>query len=169
MERHKTKINSEKIVSVSAIVIAVASIVVTIWQGMEMRKHNRLSVKPRLEISYEAARDYFGYVLTNKGLGPAVITYRKFFIDGQELNYQGFSGYEDFIEKLGMKGHKFSSTSIYPGQTVLPNERVNIIRFYYNDDDKPETLIPQIYRRVRMEIGYQSMYQEDFVCRLPHK
>ena len=74
MNNRNKKISSDKIVSYSAIIIAMASIFVANWQGIETRNHNRLSVRPKLEIIFESGKDSFGYYLLNNGLGPAIVT-----------------------------------------------------------------------------------------------
>ena len=72
---------SDIVVSFSAMAIALASIIISIWQGIEMRRHNRLSVRPRLEIVYRVDDQWFGYILINNGLGPAVISSKTIFVD----------------------------------------------------------------------------------------
>lgn len=46
------KISGEQVVAASALVTAVASICVSVWLGLETRRHNRLSVQPRLDITF---------------------------------------------------------------------------------------------------------------------
>jgi len=167
MGKWSIKISSDKIVSISAIIIAVASIVVTTWQGLETRRHNRLSVRPKLEIIFESGKDSFGYKLMNNGLGPAIVTGKKIFIDGEEIQYTGFSGYDEFIDKLGMRNHNVTHTGIYSGKTIKTSEIENIFRFYLAEDDDLESLLPKIYNRVCIEIYYKSMYNEPFICKIP--
>ena len=167
----KKRIPMDTVVSFSAIVVAIASIVVTVWQGIEMRKHNRLSVRPRLEITYEVNKKGFGYVLKNNGLGPAVVTSKKFFVDGKEVQEDGFSGYDVFIEKLGLKNRQVVYTGIFPGKTITAGAKLDIIRFFWKEgetvDSLLQTLLPQVYNRISLEIGYKSMYNEMFVARIP--
>ena len=167
MASNKRKISSDTVVSLSAIIIAIASIVVTIWQGIENRNHNRLSVRPKLEINFQLTKDNFGYILKNNGLGPAVITDKKLFVDGKEISYSGFSGYDDFIEKLGLKDRKVTHMGIYPGKTIKANEQINIIGFSINKSDDLDSLLPKIFSRVKIKIGYKSMYDERFACEIP--
>ena len=47
------KISSDTILLVSAIIIATISIIISLWEGIETRKHNRLSVQPRMEIYFD--------------------------------------------------------------------------------------------------------------------
>ncbi len=161
------KLSSDTIVSVSAIVIALASIIVTTWQGIETRKHNRLSVRPKLEIVFESGKGHFGYVVKNNGLGPAIITGKKIFVDGEEINYRGFSGLSDFIEKLNLDNRDLSHGAIFPGKSFMNGEVQYIVNFEMTEKDDPEKLLPEIYKRVGFEITYESMYGEPFVCKIP--
>lgn len=90
------------VVSVLTIVVALAAILLSVWEGLENRRHNRLSVLPHLE-PFEA--DYtsdtpinikyfrllsnmdslhaLSYGLENSGLGPAVIENVVVFKDNQ--------------------------------------------------------------------------------------
>jgi hypothetical protein len=52
-------LTSDHILSISAIVIALASICVTLWKGSEIRKHNRLSVLPKIQIAYSTSAESF--------------------------------------------------------------------------------------------------------------
>lgn len=160
-------ISSEKILSISAIIIAVASISVAVWEGIETRKHNLLSVRPKLEIFYNSNKSSFGYVLVNNGLGPAVITEKKIFVDSVEIDYSGFSGYDDFLEKLGLVERYAGHGAISPGFTIKAGKNENIIIFNLYESDEVKTLLPQVYKRVSIEIGYKSMYGETYKCRIP--
>lgn len=59
------------------LIIAVAAIGLAVWEGVESRRHNRLTVKPRIAGEIHAGRDGAGEYVTlsieSTGLGPAVI------------------------------------------------------------------------------------------------
>ena len=42
----------DRITAISAVVIAVATLAVSIWQGYETRRHQRLSVRPALVVDW---------------------------------------------------------------------------------------------------------------------
>lgn len=63
----------ESYTAVATGVVALAALVVAVWQGFLTRKHNRLSVKPLLRFDCYAARGPIEIVLTNKGTGPAIL------------------------------------------------------------------------------------------------
>jgi hypothetical protein len=70
-------------VQVVTLVVALSAIALSVWQGMEMRRHNRLSVIPKLEVggiwgpgtsSLDGGPAYVDSVtIENAGLGPAVL------------------------------------------------------------------------------------------------
>lgn len=61
------------IVSFSAIFIAVATLAVTIWQGIITRKHNILSVKPIPDILISNFENRIAVTIENKGTGALII------------------------------------------------------------------------------------------------
>ena len=167
MNKKKTRFSADTIVSFSAIVIASASIFVAIWQGIENRKHNRLSVRPKLQIMFSVDKEKFGYKIVNNGLGPATITGKRIFIDDKEISYEGFSGYEELINKLNFNDRHLSHSAINPGITITAGETRNIILVNIEEEDNLDTLLPAIYQRIRIEITYESMYNESFITKLP--
>jgi hypothetical protein len=61
------------IVSICAIIIALASLVVTIWQGIITRTHNKLSVKPIPDILTSNFENRIAVIIENNGTGPLII------------------------------------------------------------------------------------------------
>ena len=65
----------DTIVALSAAVTAVAALVVSVWQGAETRKHNRLSVTPRIRFDFVYRRgEKVRFQLMNRGIGPAIVS-----------------------------------------------------------------------------------------------
>ncbi len=160
-------IPADRILSVSAIVIAVVSIVVSVWEGLETRKHNRLSVQPRLEISFNTNRDGFGYSLRNAGLGPAIITDKRIYVDGSEISESGFSGYEKLLKLLGLDDRLNNQGAVGPGVAIESGNEKIILFFTYHDDDDRESLFQTIFQRMAFQIDYTSVYGEPYTARIP--
>lgn len=76
-----------RLYSVLTPMIAVAAIGLAVWEGIENRRHNRLSVQPRLDGGIEAGRDgngeYMRMAVESSGLGPAVIDAFRVYFDGE--------------------------------------------------------------------------------------
>ena len=68
------------------LVIALAAIGLAIWEGSENRRHNRLSVQPRLGASVvsgeDAAGEFVRMAVESTGLGPAVVNTFRIYVDG---------------------------------------------------------------------------------------
>jgi len=68
----RKKVNWDKILAISTIIIALSAVIVSLWQGFEQRKHNRLSVKPILGLdfiaNYAPGGQYPGIYLLNHGV-----------------------------------------------------------------------------------------------------
>jgi len=76
-KQSKTNLNifKDKPLEISGIVIAVLALFLTIWQGYETRKFNKLSLKPKLVVWVWNYYDTGGMVMKikNEGVGPAII------------------------------------------------------------------------------------------------
>ena len=95
------KINVEVTMSISAMIIAIASIFISIWVGNIERKHFRLLVKPVIMIEQGFYENQNPKVkLINRGLGPATILEFKLCFDGELLSesnyYQGIHNKPDY-------------------------------------------------------------------------
>lgn len=78
--------DASTVVAVCATVIAVVSLAVSVYEVAATRRHNRLSVRPLLELrtSFHPGRTA-GLQLVNVGLGPAVITGSVLRLKGEPL------------------------------------------------------------------------------------
>lgn len=76
--------------NVLTILVALAAIGLSVWQGYEFRMHNRLSVLPQLEpsmstINVPGDTMFVRYEVANTGLGPAVLANVVVFYDGERI------------------------------------------------------------------------------------
>ncbi|MCK9426465.1 MAG: hypothetical protein M0Q21_10540 [Ignavibacteriaceae bacterium] len=65
--------DNNTIIAMSSVIIALAALVATIWQGLITQKHNRLSVKPIGDILANNFEDKIEVILENKGTGPLIM------------------------------------------------------------------------------------------------
>jgi hypothetical protein len=121
--------NENTIISISAVVIAISALIVSVWQGLTHRKHNRLAVKPILAFEYWDVSDRpLSIVLHNRGVGPAIIKKAFFVIDGKKQVLTSF----DFIKHLAIEGASIcwnpsGTDTISPGEVwpILQFEDIN--------------------------------------------
>ncbi len=162
MKETPKRFSSEAIISISAIIIAIASIFISVWQGLETRKHNRLSVRPNLEIHFTASNEGFGYSLINTGLGPAMITKRNIIIEGikgQDLRIN------EIPELLDINDLTFSYGPTDQGASILAGEKRDLILFKLNSEEtRFRNLLNEVPEKLIFRIEYRSMYGEKLSC-----
>lgn len=161
---------SEKVLSISAIVIAIASIIVTIWEGVEVRQHNRLSVRPKFEIYFnpDLEKNSMSWIIFNNGIGPGFYKYSKVYIDTTEYNLNYSSTFKKITEILDTTGIFISGRSSFnPGLTVKSGDLKRILSLDFKNKEIPTEEFWKLHNRFRFEIGYESMYNELFICKYP--
>jgi len=78
--------NASVVVAICATVIAVLSLAVSVYEARATRRHNRISVRPYLELRVGLPQGRMaGLQLINAGLGPAAITRTVLTLDGESL------------------------------------------------------------------------------------
>lgn len=78
--------DAQTAIAISAIVIAIASLAVSIYQVRAARLHNRHTVRPLLQLRLKTAPGTkSGIWLMNTGLGPAIVTGTRVWLDGEDL------------------------------------------------------------------------------------
>ncbi len=114
----------------AVIIIAGLALLLTVWQGWQTRKHNRLSVKPLLKIiADERIKPSFSNLspiqqldlkIINKGLGPAIIKNFILQFDGKELTRNNQKFHMDKVrEKLRGKVGKDAKLSFLVSDSVM--------------------------------------------------
>lgn len=147
----------ETLISMSATVIALASLWVSFTESRSIRSHNRQSVRPLLQIrrvlNFEGTRT--GIQLVNAGLGPAVVTRSVVRVDGDVIGEWDLRMYRRLT-----RGHSVQPkvSTLQPGVPVLSGQVVHLL--FLDDFDQGEhawfwTLVSE---RLMVEIFYESMY-----------
>ncbi len=161
LKRGKIRFSSEAVLSLSAVAIAVASIFISVWQGLETRKHNRLSVRPNLEIHLASEKDKLGYFLVNTGLGPALITKSELFFNDtlrDDLDISDIPGF------FNVNDATISFDPSQAGSSVLAGERIDVIMFISEDITRYQYLLKGLSINLGFTFYYESMYGEKFIC-----
>jgi hypothetical protein len=149
-------VNASTVIAVCAVVIAGASLVVSVSEARATRKHNRYSVRPILKLttSFPEGKKA-GLILSNSGLGPAAVTTSSLSLDGESLR--------EFDEPTvnRVRDH----LSIRPSAVTLGRQtflHTNYDRFLLSvdpyDPKKHQEFLKLIRHRLRVEIRYDSLY-----------
>ena len=81
---------SDKIVAISAIVISISALFVSIYEAGLMRKSQRAATWPFIEILHTNLDNYFALKVYNTGVGPAKIRDFKITINNVEIDEMAF-------------------------------------------------------------------------------
>jgi hypothetical protein len=158
--------NADRVVSISAIIISVSTLVVLIYQTNLMREQQRLSVLPYIMISnqYIGTPDY-KLVLKNDGIGPA-------FVESIKVFYRDSTYEKDFARFMVEDVPQIDSISniyysnIGVGQLIPAGIAINVLEIQgsLDDSNKLYALITKmvIEDNLDFEIIYASIYGEQW-------
>ncbi len=137
--------------SLVAVAIALMALFISVWQGCEQRRHNRLTVKPILNFEAISHNNYKSIRLSNDGLGPALIT--KFLIIENGKKYNAKEG-NPWTKTEAVSYIPYSEMYYYDeGATVKPTESLNLLTW---KADSIRIL------NLKVIIEYESIYEESY-------
>ena len=167
----KIKINSNRILGLTAMLVSLLTLIIFIYQTNIMRRQSRLEVKPRLVFNTSVqANDSlvtFQFLIRNKGLGPAMIKEAKI-IHESNVYPLDFDFFIDFVfPDLQGYGNLLSTSSLIGEDIIAVNETLSLFVYQARTDK-----IPKINTYLNLndadyilpwdvEITYESMYEEE--------
>ncbi|MFK8005216.1 MAG: hypothetical protein AB8H03_02550 [Saprospiraceae bacterium] len=165
----KFKLNTDKIIGLSAMLISLLTLVIFIYQTNLIREQSRLSVTPRL--AFNSSLDTpdsvssFSYFIVNKGLGPAIIESIEIIHEGNryKLDFQDFV--KNVFPKFNDYGNVIQNMALDTGVTLSEKESIKFFTFKF----KASKTAPFFkYLKVKedgvlpfdIEVIYSSIYDE---------
>ena len=168
------KIKMEMLVAGTAMITAVAAVVVAIFQTQLMseeaeleRTHARLSVKPILWVSGNWSdnpnQPHFSIVLVNRGLGPAVIeqfsvNYKGQYLDDWDAFVEAASDGEFSIAGDNENINAWSLSTVSPGTIVPASSRVR--PFGIDENVELTRALVRAGDDLKVSVCFCSIYQE---------
>ncbi|MBL4666387.1 MAG: hypothetical protein JKY04_03335 [Sneathiella sp.] len=155
----------EKTVSILAIIISMVAITVSIWQGVETRDHNKLSLAPYLQATPTLGGDKRdGIYLSNDGTGTAFIKNATISVKNHKYDLTSNNWYKIY-DDLNLTKGCFSESWLPIDSTLKAAEEISLISI--TRADKPECYL-QVLKLVtaeglRLSIEYTSVYKEVYV------
>ena len=152
------KWDSDKIFSVSAFVISVATLVTLMYQSKIMREHQEKTSFPKLELWHNNGDTRYQLQLSNTGLGPAVLEEIKILYKDSiyDLDPASFAHlYKDTL----VTRFPLGTSSLRPGRVIEPGVKVFPINIRY--DSVALHPIANLFRseEAMVMIKYSSVYQ----------
>lgn len=164
------KVNTDRILGISAMAISVLTLAIFIYQTDIMRVQSKLSVKPRLDFTTNQGGNdsiiTFQQVLENKGLGPAIIDSIYFKYNGKIFTLDSEKLISTELPKLLDYGYLSQHATLGSGTTLAPQEERSI--YTYN---LPVTKLDSVFAYLNVgpeddgpfeiEVIYTSIYEDE--------
>ena len=154
------------ITGISSTVIALCALVFSFWQGAQIKKHNRLSVKPHLTTWTHRNSDkgFYAVELINNGIGPAVIEDFVLKIDGKRISGDGTEPIEKALKILFPNfSYQTNHSYLAKNYSMAPKERCTVVSVQFVGPQFPSPeVVEHALNRGDLEISYKSFYEEDF-------
>ncbi|MFF9768342.1 hypothetical protein ACF1GT_17315 [Streptomyces sp. NPDC014636] len=148
--------NAETVTAVCAVVIAVASLVVSVYQTHAMRQHNRHSVRPILQLHRGwPPGGRAGIRLINSGLGPAVIVDSMLTVDGEVLGAWNARSVDRVRDRLAVRP---SAVTFNQGEVIATDYEQYVLSVASYDPQHHAEVEDLINRRLTLIIRYESLY-----------
>jgi hypothetical protein len=147
--------NASVVVAICATAIAVLSLAVAVFEARATRRHNRISVRPFLELRVGLSQGRTaGLQLINVGLGPAVITRTALTLDDEPLGEFGEASVNVLRSKLLVR-----PAAVTFRRTILAADYDQFLLSVESFDRTGHAEFADLLRhRLGLEIHYESLY-----------
>ncbi len=176
-ERRKLKMEQYNLITAAATaIIAIAAFCVSLMDGCETRKHNKLSVAPLLDYSstqgavpFQHDSGFYKIDLANKGLGPAIISKYEIFYNEKPITSETRdANFNDLLaiavdEAICYHGlHKtVYARSLSEGSVIQPNDTLRLLdAFFIGPDSANVQTMIQNLKNLNIRISYTSIYHD---------
>lgn len=153
--------------AIAATTIALAALAVALAQSRDARLHNRIAVRPKLQLGYHFGRgkDYFGLTLKNYGVGPALIDGFRLFVDGTEIHSSEKGGWPEALDALHIKGTGSHYGWYRRGDAIPPGVETVILGYRADKYSLQRSRqLREVLGHLLIEVRYSSFYGESYVA-----
>ena len=148
--------NGSLVIAWGGFVLAIAGVLLTVYQAWRTQVHQRRSVRPLLQL--RSGLPHGGtaaLMLNNIGLGPAVLVSTQLFLDDELIG--GID--RDSVNRLRARLEtRPSATTFVPGEAIGKDASVALLSLPNYDRESNSEFADLILSRLRIEIDYESFY-----------
>jgi len=155
--------SGEKLLSATALLVSVCTLVVFLYQTNLIRKQQYMSVFPYVTMGNAGSETInYKYIVENDGIGPALIKSVKI-LDGQGKKYDDLVDYvRDNVSETDSMG--FYYANIRKGRLIPEKEFIEVIGISDKKFESAELLSSLLNSEgLLIEIEYESIYGETWV------
>jgi hypothetical protein len=153
-------LEANNVIALAAAVVSLSAMLVAVWQGSETRRHNRMSVRPRIRFDLVRQGERVQFYMANTGTGPAIIERFMVYRDKEPLISLTVKKLTEEFAGLGLRGSFFLW---YPhkGDALAAGEKPNVITAELEDDaDSKWAILKNQLERLTVFCEYSSIYGE---------
>ncbi len=163
----KGEVDAQLITAICTVIIAVAALFVVVWQTWATRKHNRLSVKPLLDINQvvRKADSTVRLDLENNGVGPAIIKELEVLIDGRKVEETVLKNWKKIISIIDISCDSVYGVILSSDATIGAGSSVELLNLKVSDTQSYK-LVFESLSRLNVIVKYESVYGESFSAEL---
>lgn len=153
------KWDSDKIFSVSAFIISVATLATLVYQSQIMREHQEKTSFPKLELWNNNGDSLYQLELKNTGLGPAILESIKVVYNDSIYNLDPARFARYYKDSLDTR-YPLGTSSLRTGRVIEPGVRVWPINI--RTDSITQHPLANLFRtqQASVIIRYSSVYQQ---------
>jgi hypothetical protein len=148
------RLTAEMITAMTAVVIGVGAIGVSLYETTLIRQQLKGSSWPNIEGGFSYSEEGFRYFLTNSGVGPARIQSAEITVDGNAVRDWG-----EFFERLGLDVSRYVTS--YVARGALPAGAIHEVLVL--DSEQPVDELYHQQDRVRISLCYCSVYDDCWI------
>lgn len=157
------------IASLATVTIALCALGFTIWQGVQTRRHNKLSVTPYLATwtNMDHIKKLYSVELLNNGIGPARIKSFSIIIDGQRIDGKGAEPIQNALNIL-FPDYKYETQQsfIAGGYWMSEKEKRTLVSIHFLGPSSPSPdKITNALKKSQLIIDYDSIYNDKFTLK----
>ena len=160
--------DANTVIAIAAAVVALAALCVSVCEGFQNRKHNRLSIRPRLRLD---KLTYTGQpvriIVKNNGAGLAIICNFVVKLDKKEVSSDSDPPAAVAVRGLGVQEELGDIESFTPSlnDTLAAGEQMSLVAMpNFPDNKEARGKLRKELSRIDFIITYESIYGETFVA-----
>jgi hypothetical protein len=145
----------------ASVIVAICALALAGWQGWLARKHNILSVQPKLSVHSKTSAKKIGYTITNKGLGTAYIKKVEFFSHGKLIDDKIYHlRLKKLFLKHGIKPENCTMTRLFDEMEIAKDESMDLFNVSIDKKINSSLVFYEYAVEFKIKISYQCIYGE---------
>ncbi len=146
MAAKRKKRRFDRINSIALLVIAASALFISIWQGIENRNFNKLSLKPYLKYDFSNNEEGLSIAIRNAGQGVAIVKSMQVLIDEEP-----YTSWQSALKAISDDIEILQEVWVDDEEIITPSERLMLIKMIPVDFQNKE---------VKVKITFESIYEE---------